>query len=196
MRRDELTELHYIAPIANLPSIFARGLLSHNGMKRIAHESVAMRDVQDIRTRLTVPGGMRLHDYVNLYICARNPMMYLRRAQHNDLCVLSVSAGILDIPGTVVTDHNAASSYRRFAAAPDGLNIVDRGQTFARYWTHPGDPAEELRHKARKCAEVLVPHRVPPESIEGVYVSGTAGQVAVGRCCNRNITVDADLFFR
>ena len=43
------------------------------------HVSVAMPAVQDRRARKIVPGGRRLHGYANLYICARNPMMFVRR---------------------------------------------------------------------------------------------------------------------
>ena len=57
MERHELTELHYITPIANVPSILELGILSHNRAKRVRHESVAMNEIQDRRARVTVPGG-------------------------------------------------------------------------------------------------------------------------------------------
>jgi hypothetical protein len=62
------------------------------------HRSVAMAQIQD-RTRLIrVPGGRPLHEYANLYICARNPMMFKRRSDHGALCVLRVSTAVLDLP--------------------------------------------------------------------------------------------------
>jgi hypothetical protein len=48
-----------------------------------------MPEIQRRRAGRVVPGGRSLHEYVNLYICARNPMLYLRRAMHAKLCVLS-----------------------------------------------------------------------------------------------------------
>ena len=123
MTRDELTELHYITPIVNVASILHHGIVSHNKAKKLDHRSVAMAEIQDLRKGVVVPNGMPLHDYVNLYICARNPMMFKRQAQHAELCVLRVSADVLDLPKAVVTDGNAASTlrgYARFAAAPDG----------------------------------------------------------------------------
>jgi hypothetical protein len=197
MLRTELTELHYITRIENLTSILEHGILSHNEMVKRQHVSVAMQAVQDKRARKVVPGGRRLHDYANLYICGRNPMMFVRRAQHENLCVLSVSPAVLDIPGTVITDQNAASDYVRYAASPDGLVHVDRALTFARHWTHPDDQIAEWKHKAAKCAEVLVPDSVPPRHIQAVYVSCEVGRqrvIAVQQ--SKPVPVNPDLFFR
>jgi hypothetical protein len=170
MERKELKELHYITPICNIPSILQHGILSHVGVSRLEHQSVAMVTIQDRRAGVRVPGGRPLHEYVNLYICARNPMLFKRQAEHRTICVLSVTPDVLHLPGVIVTDSNASSEYVRFASAPDGLQIVDRDRTFAEYWTD-SDRIQEWRKKAAKCAEVLVPDRVAPRFIIGVYVS-------------------------
>lgn len=169
MERDELQELHYITPMCNLPSILQHGLLSNVRAARHRPASVAMPEIQNRRFRVKVPGGRRLHDYVNLYICARNPMMYKVRAQRDQLCVLSVSTDVLDLPGVVVTDGNASSNYVRFAAAPAGLSIVDKELTFADDWTDQ-DRIQYYRKKSAKCAEVLVPECVAPGYLRGAYV--------------------------
>lgn len=197
MLRTELAELQFITHIDNLASILEHGILSHNQMAARQHVSVAMQAVQDRRSQKVVPGGRPLHDYANLYICARNPMMFVRRGQHENLCVLSISATVLDIPGTVITDQNAASNYVRYAAAPAGLAHVDRALTFARNWTHPGDQIAEWRHKAAKCAEVLVPDSVQPGRILAVYVSGEVGrQRASAAQQTKPVQINADLFFQ
>jgi hypothetical protein len=197
MLRPELIELHFITHIDNLASILQHGILSHNQMVKRQHVSVAMQVVQDKRAQKIVPGGRRLHDYANLYICARNPMMFVRRGQHENLCVLSISPAVLDIAGTVITDQNAASEYVRYAASPGGLAHVDRALTFARNWTHPGDQIAEWRHKAAKCAEVLVPDSVHPDRIQAVYVSGEVGrQRATAVQQSKPVQVCADLFFQ
>ncbi len=195
MKRSELEELHYITPIANVPSIMERGILSHKRAAKIGHESVAKQEIQDRRAKVTVPKGRPLHDYANLYICGRNVMLYLRRGQHAELCVLRVSTDVLDLPGVVVTDANASSDYVRFAPAPQGLAIVDRDLTFAEYWTDD-DPIEYYRKKSAKCAEVLAPNRVEPDYIMGTYVSG---DVALARLKELGVrletTVNPHLFF-
>ena len=146
MKRDELEELHYITPLSNVLSICQSGILSHRKVKGVGHDSVAMQEIQDRRARVVVPGGRRLHEYVNLYVCARNPMLYKRQARHAELCVLRISPEVLDLPGVVVTDANPSSPYVRFAAAPSGLRIVDREITFAQYWTDQ-DPIQYFRRK-------------------------------------------------
>jgi len=77
MRREELGDLHYITPIANVASILSKGILSHQRAARVPHQSVAMQEVQDRRMNTIVPGiNKKLHDYANVYICARNPMLF------------------------------------------------------------------------------------------------------------------------
>lgn len=171
MNREELEELHFITPILNMPSILEHGILSNRRARQVPHASIAKADVQALRANVRVPGGRLLHEYANLYICARNPMMYLRQADHRNLCVLRVSPTVIDIPGVVITDQNAASKWARFAPAPEGLSIVNAAMTFAEYWTHPEDQISEWRHKSMMCAEVLVPDRVAPHFIVGAYAS-------------------------
>jgi len=193
MERSDLAELHYITPICNVPSILRYGILSNARAARTQHASVAMHAVQDRRARVMVPGGRRLHEYVNLYICARNPMLYVRR--HHAVCVLTVSTGVLDLADVVITDSNASSDYVRFAAAPAGLRIVDRDRTFAEYWTD-NDQIEEWRKKAAKCAEVLVPDRVEARFIRGAYVSSEQARAELEALnTGLTVTVNPHLFF-
>lgn len=198
MRRDDLQELHYIAPIANMRSICRLGILSHKRVEKIEHTTVAMEEIQNLRAIKKVPNGRMLHEYVNLYFHARNPMMYKRQGQHGELCVIRVSTDVLDLPGVIVTDSNAAAEdqYVRFAAAPGGLRIVDKDETFAEWW-NSADYFEKCRLRSRKCAEVLVPDRVPRGLMSGVYVSGTASLEAYHALgLDLPVAVDAHLFFR
>lgn len=195
MRREDLAELHYITPIDNVPSILGAGILSHRLASRITHRSVAMPEIQDQRSKVVVPNGMPLHEYANLYICGRNPMLYKRKDQHAELCVMRVSPEVLDIPGTVVTDGNAASPYVLFAAAPDGLSHVDRDLTFAHYWTDP-DPIQYWRRKSRKCAEVLVPNTINPSFLLGAYVSSDESLKQMNSIApNFPVEVNRSIFF-
>jgi hypothetical protein len=160
-----------------------------------------MPEIQDRRAGREVPDVRRgkqreLHDYAPLYICARNPMMIKRSSWHEEICVLRVDPSVLDVDGAVVTDGNAASDYTRFAAAPDGLIEVDEELTFAEYWTDPNRYAYYDK-KRRKCAEILVPDRVEPDFIKGVYVSSERAREA---CVATGIpwpsTIDPDRFFQ
>jgi len=174
VNREDIEELHYIVPIENVLSICRLGILSKNRAKAsgLKPASVAMQEIQDLREKKVVPGGRPLHDYANLYICARNPMLYKRRGQHLEICVLRVRPEVLDLPRVVITDANASAKevHVRFAPAPAGLEIVDESLTFAKYWTDTNE-AVGWRKKSAKCAEVLVPDRVPPKFLAGAYVS-------------------------
>jgi len=83
MDRNDLTELHYITKIRNVPSIMTKGILSHKQSKKIDHNSVAMEEIQERREKKIVPGGRPLHEYVNLYFHARNPMLYVRHVKNH-----------------------------------------------------------------------------------------------------------------
>ena len=171
LKRADLEELHYICHVDNFPSIIERDILSYQRAKRIAHNSVAMQEVQDLRENKRVPGGLPLHDYVNLYFCARNPMLFKRRVDHESLCILRIDPNVLD------------------------LKDVDVELVFARYWTDD-DQITVWRKKAVKCAEVLVPHAVSQHFISGAFVSndrtkGTVRRLAPGL----DIITDSDLFF-
>ena len=92
-------------------------------------------------------------------------MMYRRKEEHLDLCVLRVSTDVLDLPGVVVADRNAAAVMARFRPAPQGLTMIDRDLVFADWW-NASDAAKQVR-----CAEILVPEPVPPVFLLGAYVS-------------------------
>ncbi|HUB99422.1 MAG TPA: DUF4433 domain-containing protein [Solirubrobacterales bacterium] len=198
MRREDLQELHYITHVGNVPSICERGILSHRRAGAIKHISVAHSEVQDRRRGKRVPGGLLLHDYANLYMTARNPMLYLRARANglaDELCVLQVSQSVLDLPDVVVTDMNAASPYCRFSSVADGLEEVDAERVFRHYWTE-GDALEQERCKKAKCAEVLVPGSVDPGCLEGIYAgTKTATGTLESLALDLEITLDADLFF-
>jgi len=201
MDRHDLLELHCIAPIANLASIVSLGILSHNQAAGIPHDDVSSELIQDRRRGREVPdarrpGPRKLHDYANVYICGRNPMLYVLRARHDEFVLLRVSCDVLDLDGAIVADGNASSDWTGFHASPGGLEAIDAEITFL------GDPRHPNLHefydrKRRQCAEVLVPDRIPPEYITGAYASSEQSRdrcVALG--LPWRITVDPKMFFQ
>ena len=190
-----VTELQCIMPMSNIASIQANGILSYERASKLAHKSVAMQPVQDLRDQKQVPGGLRLHQYANLYFHARNPMLYKRLNEAASLCVLRVSTAVLRIQGAVITDQNAAGKYVRFFA-PSQWRQLDFDDIFALSWKHPDDQIAEWRHKSRKCAEVLIPHVVAPANVVGAYVIDARAEARLREEGFRApITVDKVLFF-
>jgi len=183
-------------PIVNIPSVLVNGILSYERAAKLPHRSLAMQPVQDKRDKKTVPGGLKLHQYANLYFHARNPMLHKRLVEVGDLCVLRVSLGVLSLPGTVISDQNAASDYVRFYA-PSQWQLLDWDAILAMDWRHPGNPIAYWRHKSRKCAEVLVPHCIAPEFVTGAYViDAVAARRIPALGCSLAVTVNPVLFFR
>jgi hypothetical protein len=178
MLRSEIEELHFITPIANVHSILQHGILSHTLADKLPHASVAMPAVQERRKNKQIPRARRLHEYANLYLNARNPMLSVRRSENDSICVLRVSANVLDEPNVIVSDQNAASKWVRFQNVDLGLGSIDRHRLFSQFWTHPEDQIDAWRHKSERCAEVLVPNRVDSRFVFGAYV---ANQIALTR---------------
>ena len=196
MNRADITELHYITAIANVSSILRHGILSHSLADQLAHDSVAMPEIQERRSNKRIPGARLLHDYANLYFDAHNPMLSKCRQRNNEICVLQIDATVLTLPGVIIADRNAASDWTGFRSVSGGLGVISKERVFARYWIHPDDPYEEMRHKSEKCAEVLVPDRVDSQLVVGAYV---ANPVALAEFQNLNsrlsVRIRSDMFF-
>ena len=188
-------EFQCIMPLINLQSVLEHGILSYELAAKLRHRSVAMPEVQDRRDKRQVPRGLKLHQYANLYFHARNPMLYKRRDDAENICVLRTSTGVLQIDGVVITDCNAASDYVRFLH-PSQSGVLDFDAIFALDWRHHNDPAAYWRHRSRKCAEILVPHFVDPRFLTGAYVVSQDVAAQLRGYFNLPITIDPGMFFR
>ena len=179
-----------------MPSIMANGILSHNLAKRLPHKSVAMAEIQERRDRKRVPPGKLLHDYVNLYFHARNPMLYKLKDLHAELCVLKIDKEVLNLLNVVITDRNASCDFAKFAPSPSGLSGVNTSLVFAEFWTDL-DPIKKDYKKSVKCAEVLVPNKVDVCNIIGAYVSCNEAKSELEKITpNLNIIINPYLFFK
>ncbi|EMN4465891.1 DUF4433 domain-containing protein [Aeromonas hydrophila] len=189
-----VTELHCIVPICNIRSVMQHGILSYERAAALPHTSVAMQAVQDRRDLVQIPRGLKLHQYANLYFHARNPMMYLRKGQAEQLCVLKVSRNVLAVASVVIADQNASSTYVRFLS-PQQLASLNLDRVYAQDW-RSDDQITYFQQKAAKCAEVLVPYSVPQSLIIGAYVvNNTAKASLQATGFSLPITINPDLFF-
>lgn len=191
-------ELYYIVPIKNIPSIIEHGILSYAKVVKVMHSSFAMTEVQDRRDTKSIPNGLMLHEYVNLYFHARNPAMYKRKEHAEKLCVLVISDNVLKLPNVVISDMNAASPIARFYS-PEELEKLDFNRIYAMDWNkcHGGDEKEKAIHKKQKCAEVLVPEMVPFNQVQKVLVSspGAAKTLVLQGVHKELISISRDTFF-
>ncbi len=195
MNRSEVKELHFIAPIENVPSILEHGLLCHNSAKKLPHHRIDDRDVQARRDNKPVPGTRKtLHDFANLYFDAHNPMLSRRRDENNSICVLQFNPSVVDLPGVVVADRNAARDWARFKPISDGLGMLEKEMLYARFWLHD-DPIEKDRHAGIKCAELLVPQKVEPHYILGAYVANRTALSSFQEVSGLSVELNMGMFF-
>lgn len=196
MTRRDIVELYFIIPIINVPSVMQHGILCHKLAARIRHNSVAMRGIQERRENKQIPGARKLHEYANLYFDAHNPMLSKCRAKNDEICILRIGKSVLDLPGVIIADQNAASKWVRFSTVDEGLGRIDEDRLFARYWTHPQDYYDEIQHKSEKCAEVLVPNCVEARFIIGAHVANEAALAKFGQLNIRlPVCIRSDIFF-
>lgn len=202
MQRNEIKELHYITHIDNISSILCRGILSHQAVQRLPHKTVHDKKVQARRAERVIPNGLPLHQYANLYFCARNAMLntitrqrsitakrpkteqaclfpehaitHQRSISREELAILQIAPAVLNLPNVIITEINAAADIEpRWHAVANGLPKLDAGIIYAHSWNHP-DPNEKRNLKQHMMAEALVPRQVPPEHITGAYVVSQA----------------------
>ena len=169
--------------------------MSHSLADQVTHESIAEQDVQVRRVGKRVPSGGLLHDYVNLYFDARNPMMSARRAYNRQIVVVRLSPAVLDIPGTVITDGNAAAGPTAFYPSPAGLTALDEQRVYAQSWLDD-DRWTYWEKKRQRCAEVLVPNAVPTDYMLGCYAcSDEVATTCRTRVVGLEVEVRASVYF-
>src|SRR4029077_17823283 len=124
-----VTEFQCIMPLKNIPAVLERGILSNERAAELPHDSIAMPEVQELRDPKPIPGGLKLHQYANLYFHARNPMMYSRKERAGELCVLCISLEVLQLAGAAIADRNAAGNWVRFLD-PSQWSLLDFDRIF------------------------------------------------------------------
>lgn len=194
LNRAEIDYLSYMTTEANLRSILIRGILSHNRVAALEHESVADAEVQAIRSDKYC-GNRALHDYVNLYFWPRNAMMYRVRANET-LCVVRVSTAVLDLPGVYYSSRNAAVGGATFHRV-NGHEFppLTFEEVYAQSWSSNG--ITDINIKEIMQAEVLVPDVVEPNGIEMVYARSKKQAARITALCPEiQVRVDSHLFFQ
>jgi hypothetical protein len=184
-----------IMPIVNIPSVIKNGILSFYESQYISHASIALTPVQERREKVTIPNGGKLHSYANLYFTYHNPMMYKRREEAENLCVLAIDLSVLDIPECVLSDRNASTNLVKFYSPEDGFDKIDFDLVYAENWVDPND--HYFSKKAIKCAEILVPNCIPYSYIVGAYVlNEKSKELLLQQGFDKRIVINNKVFFR
>ncbi len=165
------TLIYHITHIDNLPAILAAGGLRcyrsvcETGYTNIAHESI-----QDRRavTRVPLPPGGDLHDYVPFYFAPRSPMLYAIHAGYvvgyrgGEGSIVHVVTSVEAVRKAalrfVFTDGHAIMPLTRFHDDLKDLEAIDWPLMRERYWADTDDDPDRKR---RRQAEFLVHHALP-----------------------------------
>ena len=182
-------------PISNIPSVIKNGILSFYETQNISHDSIALTTVQERREHVTIPNGGKLHSYANLYFTYHNPMMYKRKDEAETLCVLAIDLSIINTPGCILSDRNAAANLVKFYSPEDGFNKIDFESVYAENWVDPNDPFSPQQQI--KCAEILIPNCVPFSYIKGAYVlNNSAKDQLIQYGFDKKIIINRHVFYR
>ena len=186
--------VYYLCHIDNLATILERGVLSRSKVEQeeIAHSDIHHSGVLGRRDK-QLPNGRMLKEYVNLYFCARNAMLYrvICNLGRENLIILQIDPAIIQSPDTYVSDRNAAASSAHFYPARDYQKIIDFKILKKAYWSDSDDT------KQRMMAEVLVPDQIASDKIIGIFLHKPNHAIASLAAAKRvEVSVEPKLFFR
>lgn len=167
MARYGIPALWHITSRDNVAGIFRHGLLSRHlvHQRGLSVTDISDRDVQERRANRWNSLPHVLHDYVPLYLRARNPMLFCRRHLNPTLCLVAVHPEVMLDNEFAISDGNAASLGTRFYDRLSDLRFLDWEALNQEYWN------SVLDGKRKRCAEVLVYPQVAPRYIMGVHTA-------------------------
>jgi hypothetical protein len=191
MERAEIVELHYIAHLGNLTDIMDIGIWCRNRVEKskLRPTSVADDAIMAKRRVRRLSNYSLLLDNVNLYLNARNAMLYrVSRETEFGVAVLRVSPSVLDLPDVRITPQNAAAGDAPHdKPLAEGLPLLSRELIFSESW-NSGDDVRDKFVRQHMMAEVLVPKFVEPAMVLGAYVANAeAARIATGAGLNTSV---------
>lgn len=170
--KPDIKSLYYITHIENLPSIIEHGILSHSKVEEmnIAFTPIYDRNIVSKRKNKLTPSGKSLWEYANLYFQVRNPMLYrvIHEAKNKeDIAIIGVSPQVLNEPGVILTDGNAANEPTRFYDVAKGRQVL-----LAQWKIINSEWWNDLDGSKRKImSECLIPNIVRKELVHSIFVA-------------------------
>lgn len=171
MAKREIDGLYYITHVDNITSILKRGILSHTAIESqgIRPSVIYNSSVINLRREKKIE-GKSLWDFANLYFQPRNAMLYsLIRSHfdHSELAILYIKKNILDRDDVFISNGNAAHQETRILPVREARQYFQKlKEQVDQEWWNDRDGS-----KRKLMAECLVPDRINPEYIQGIYVS-------------------------
>ena len=205
-----VNEAFYLAPLGNLDSILANGVLSQTEInrRRLPHSDISLNTVQERRhnrdLRSLGISSLGLHDFVPLYFARRTPMSFFRRNQNNDLCILviDIAKACHTAEELLFSDGNAAAQSSVIFSNPAELEEnLPLEVVNASYWP------DFLDGRRKRSAELLVHPTVPTGAVSLIEIFSSQNQPRVRASIQRaqanqpvdwicECTVSPQAFFR
>lgn len=190
-------QLYYITHIDNVASILQMGILSHKIIedRRVKHTPIYDINIISNRKQRLTPANLSLWDYANLYLQARNPMLYrvVCEVAAENIVVIAIDVDVHKLSGTYISVGNAASTTSEILPGSEYHKVVNllKRVLDCRYWTEQDGSKREI------MAECLVPAQVPPSYIKGIYVVSDPIADRVRRMISSEIKVipEPQMFF-
>ncbi|MBI4648007.1 MAG: DUF4433 domain-containing protein [Bacteroidia bacterium] len=168
---EKIKQLFYITHIDNIASILKYGILSHSQIEESKIPFTKIYDSQIVLSRQNrhTPDTKSLWEYANLYLQARNPMLYrvLCEKDASEIAVIGIDRSVMTIPCSFFSAGNAASNLSAIIPIRDSGNAFKEVKnSIDRQWWK-----EEDGSKRKIMAECLIPNQIPPDYLRTIYVS-------------------------
>ena len=153
LRQRGLECFYYLAPPENVQSILEKGILTYTRVRALGivpRSSLANEGVQGARQSIVV-FNRSLHSYVPLYLVSSNPTLHDVAKRGLQRAYIRVRLEVVDKPGVVFADGNAASKRTNFYRDVPDISklpwetLMGRRRDASPNW------------KRQRCSEVLVP---------------------------------------
>lgn len=170
-KNPEIKGLYYITHIENLPSILSKGILSHRQVedRNVPYKAIYDTEIVGNRKHKTTPDGRSLWEFANVYFQPRNPMLFrvVHEKNRNEIVVVGLQPRVLEMPGSYITNGNAANNATDFFPFKEGIKDINKiWDVINSEWWNAVDGS-----KRKIMAECLVPTVIPPDFIHSVYVA-------------------------
>ncbi len=170
MKKAEIKGLYFITHVDNVPSILAKGVLSHGAVEReqVPYTPIYDSEIVQNRKQKRTPSGQSLWEFANLYFQPRNPMLYrvICEKDRHSLAIISIRPDVMNLAGVLVTDGNAANQPTEFFHVAEGLTQIEKQWSVIQSdWWRTDDGS-----KRKIMAECLVPDRVFTDFVNTIYV--------------------------
>ncbi|MGM0985020.1 MAG: DarT ssDNA thymidine ADP-ribosyltransferase family protein [Pseudomonadota bacterium] len=146
-----ISSIWHITHRNNIKEIISKGLLSNS----LAYQSekpidISNQGVQRWRDKREPIYNRKIHEYAPAYLNIKNPMLYVRKDMHDELCLIEISLAVLSGHEFIFSDGNAAARDTHFFSNVNDLTKLPWDVLNASYWNDFPDG------KRKRCAEVLI----------------------------------------